>query len=81
MQRTEKEIPNNENHTTYFTLSDNNYFYQLVYHNEGDFYELQRIKRQRKCDYPIQGWLPRNGNALTAFSGYQVQGWMRCSPD
>lgn len=45
MQRTEKEIPNNENHTTYFTLSDNNYFYQLVYHNEGDFYELQRIKR------------------------------------
>ena len=31
--------------------------------------------------YPIGGRLARNGNTLTPPSGYQVQGWMRCSPD
>ena len=41
----------------------------------------ERAILSQVLEYSIQDRRPSNGNTLTPPSGYQVQGWMRCSPD
>lgn len=45
LKREEKTIANGEDNVFYSVLSDDNYYYQLIYHREGAYYTLQKIKK------------------------------------
>ncbi|MDO4714077.1 MAG: hypothetical protein Q4B28_05580 [bacterium] len=44
MERREYTTPG-ETFSQNYTLSDKNYHYQLVYYQDGDYYELERIAK------------------------------------
>lgn len=45
LKRDEKTIVNWEDSISYYVLSDDNYYYQLIYDHEGAYYTLEKVKK------------------------------------